>query len=94
MFCTASRRSGRVSMAIFPEIVQRLELFLEIGIARDVELVNRRAVVHQHQELNLRRPQIHQRGFEIRFKTAPAAAPARLQIHLRDIAAALNRTCG
>ena len=84
-FCTAAFRSGRAVQRDVPEFLERPQLFAEIEPPGDVELLDRRAVVHKHQKLDLGRPQIHRRGFEVGFELNPLQFQA-VQIHLGDVA--------
>ena len=74
-----------------PEFLERLQLFGEIKRPGNIELLDRRAVVQQHQEWNLGRPQIHQRGFEVGFELNALQLQAT-QIHLSDIAGRVARS--
>ena len=84
-FCTASFRSGRVVQRDVPEFLQRHQLVAEIERPADIELLDRRPVVEQHQKLDLGGPQIHHRRFKVGFELR-ALQLQPVQIHLRQVA--------
>ncbi len=68
-----------------PQLFERANLIGKIERSGDVELLHRRPVVQQHQQLDLRRSQIHQRRLNIGL-ILHALQFQPLKIHLRDVA--------
>ncbi len=67
------------------QFFERANLIRKIERSRHVKLLHRRPVVQQHQQLDLRRSQIHHGGLDIRL-VLHALQFQPLEIHLRDVA--------
>ena len=68
-----------------PEFLEGRKLVGEIERPGDVESLDRRPVVQEHQELDLGRAKIHHRRFEVGFELDALQLQA-IQIHLRQVA--------
>jgi hypothetical protein len=78
------RTGGESGVAV---LLQRHELFLKVVLSVYIELIDRRAVVQQLEQLNLAGAQVDEGGFEIGFKLR-ALQLQTVQIHLRQVAGA------
>ncbi len=82
---TAALQVGPGVQGRLPDLVERRQLIGEIEWAGDVELLDRRAVVQQSEQLNLRRAQIDFRRLQVGF-ILHALQFQPVQVHLRDAA--------
>ncbi len=81
----AAFRSGRDASARAAKFLDRHRIFREFVRPGDVELLDRRAVVEECQQLDLGGPQIDRGGFDIGFELNSLQREP-VQIQLRDVA--------
>ena len=69
----------------FAEFLQRQDLVVEVEVSGDIELLNRRAVIQKHEQLDFRGAQIDLRGLQIGLVLHPLQFQS-VEIDLRDVA--------